>query len=151
MNLYAIQKISTGFLLNYKIEYFNESAPEMCTLVASETKENIWITTNEKRAKEVLYFSNSVYCCNKEFPRHSLDKEDLQVIKLTIESSLPNALLEFNSLETIVNYMSANGDSLDKDYKEFIEELIYKVKENSSEFKNLQDSFLHYLFWSNLI
>lgn len=151
MNLYAIQKISTGFLLNYEIEYFNESAPKMCTLVTSETQEGIWITTNEKRAKEVLYFSNSVYGCDKEFPRHSLDKEDLQVIKLTIESSLPNALLEFNSLETIVNYMSANGSSLDEDYKEFIEELIYKVKENSSEFKNLQDSFLHYLFWSNLI
>jgi hypothetical protein len=151
MAIYAIQKISTGFILNYTIEYFNESAPEMCTLVDYETTEGIWVTSDEKRAKEVLYFSNSVYGCNKELPRHSLNKEDLQVIKLTLENKLPNVLLEFNSLEAIENYMSLNKDSLDETYIESIQESILETKENSSMFKALQDTFLHYLFWSNLI
>lgn len=150
-SLYTIQKISTGFLLNYKIEYFNKSAPEVCTLVDHETTEGVWVTFDEKRAKEVLYFSNSWYCCDKEFPRHSLQKEDLQVIKFTVENKFPNVLLHFNSLETIENYVKENKNILDKDYINSLEELIYKTKKNPSEFKNLQDTFIHYLFWNNLI
>ena len=105
MAIYVIQKISTKFILNYEIEYFNESAPQMCTLVDYETTEGIWITCNERKAKEVLYFSNSVYTCNKEEPRHNLDKADLQVIKFTTENKLPNAYLEFNSLELIKSFV----------------------------------------------
>lgn len=97
MSLFTIRHKPTGNLLNYKVEYVNESYPNYCTLVNYNTwdeygysSEGIWITQNVNFAKKVLRVPYQGDNQLTPYLDKSINVEDLKVVELRVGRIIKN-------------------------------------------------------------